>query len=280
MRRKLAYSLTGTMASTLLIAAVLLGGCATTNPWDSQELATLSAAEADMVAESLVEILETEYAPGQNTFAISKHKPGSFGLVFEKKLRETGYAVAVSGEKAPEHSKKTVYIIDKLEQPNTFRVGLQIAPTFRIDRIYKKNAAGTLVDASSITVRGGSKNMEAVFSSPPKMPEPKQTFPADALRSAQLEDRIINKLHLGRAWQVQVMAGENIEALDEHKRGLKQRMGFKSHIVSLDRLYALRIGPFDSAEAARAAMEKVRLDRYKDAYLVAPEEIKPTVIQK
>lgn len=264
----------------------LLGGCATVGPWDSQELAELNTSDAQMVASDVVEVLVTEYAPGQTTFALANGKPGSFGMALESQLREQGYAVAVGGEDAPIHALSMAYVLDEVGQPGTYRVGVRVQPTYRLDRLYQINSAGQLVPGSGVTIRDGSgrplpaaRPVEAsaavAANRTPKgegvaMPVILPAIPAGA-EKVSLAD--YEKPDLDSAWSVQVIAGTNLDDLERHKARL-ERLGREAHIVklgTLGRLQALRIGPFDSLTEARTVMRDMRKDRYVDAFVVEPK---------
>lgn len=263
----------------------LLGGCATVGPWDSQELAELNTSDAQMVASDVVEVLVTEYAPGQTTFALANGKPGSFGMALESQLREQGYAVAVGGEDAPIHALSMAYVLDEVGQPGTYRVGVRIKPTYRLDRLYQINSAGALVPGSGVTIRNGSgRSLPAArpvatpavaANGTPKgegvaRPVILPAIPATAEKVSLAE---YEKPDLDNGWTVQVIAGTNLDDLERHKARL-DRLGREAHIVKLGtrgRLQALRIGPFNSVTEARPVMRDMRADQYADAFLVEPK---------
>ncbi len=231
----------------------LLGGCATVGPWDSQEVAQLKASDARMVAGDVVEVLVTEYAPGQTTFALSNGKPGSFGMALESQLRETGYAVAVDSEEKPLHALSLAYVLDELGQPGTYRVGVRVQPTYRMERLYQIDSAGQLVRGSGVTVRDGSGRNPSGVKAPINVTPTREDMET--------------------GWSVQVLAGANLDDLERNQARL-ERLGRESHIVklgTLGRLQALRVGPFGSAEEARPVLREMRADRYADAFLVEPK---------
>lgn len=260
----------------------LLGGCATVGPWDSQEVAQLKASDARMVAGDVVEVLVTEYAPGQTTFALSNGKPGSFGMALESQLRETGYAVAVDGEEKPIHALSLAYVLDELGQPGTYRVGVRVQPTYRMERLYQIDSAGQLVRGSGVTVRDGSgrnpSGVKAPINATPTreavataMPRP--AFPAVPSTAERVSLDDYNTPDMETGWSVQVLAGANLDDLERNQTRL-ERLGRESHIVklgTLGRLQALRVGPFGSAEEARPVLREMRADRYADAFLVEPK---------
>ncbi|ELU9701957.1 SPOR domain-containing protein [Escherichia coli] len=260
----------------------LLGGCATVGPWDSQEVAQLKASDARMVAGDVVEVLVTEYAPGQTTFALSNGKPGSFGMALESQLRETGYAVAVDGEEKPIHALSLAYVLDELGQPGTYRVGVRVQPTYRMERLYQIDSAGQLVRGSGVTVRDGSgrnpSGVKAPINATPTrkgvaaaMPRP--AFPAMPSTAERVSLDDYNTPDMETGWSVQVLAGANLNDLERNQARL-ERLGRESHIVklgTLGRLQALRVGPFGSAEEARPVLREMRADRYADAFLVEPK---------
>jgi len=260
----------------------LLGGCATVGPWDSQEVAQLKASDARMVAGDVVEVLVTEYAPGQTTFALSNGKPGSFGMALESQLRETGYAVAVDGEEKPLHALSLAYVLDELGQPGTYRVGVRVQPTYRMERLYQIDSAGQLVRGSGVTVRDGSgrnpSGVKAPINATPTregvaaaMPRP--AFPAMPSTAERVSLDDYNTPDMETGWSVQVLAGANLDDLERNQARL-ERLGRESHIVklgTLGRLQALRVGPFGSAEEARPVLREMRTDRYADAFLVEPK---------
>ncbi len=260
----------------------LLGGCATVGPWDSQEVAQLKASDARMVAGDVVEVLVTEYAPGQTTFALSNGKPGSFGMALESQLRETGYAVAVDGEEKPIHALSLAYVLDELGQPGTYRVGVRVQPTYRMERLYQIDSAGQLVRGSGVTVRDGSgrspSGVKAPINATPAregaaaaMPRP--AFPAMPSTAERVSLDDYNTPDMETGWSVQVLAGANLDDLERNQARL-ERLGRESHIVklgTLGRLQALRVGPFGSAEEARPVLREMRADRYADAFLVEPK---------
>lgn len=259
----------------------LLGGCATVGPWDSQEIAQLKTNDARMVAGDMVEVLVTEYAPGQTTFALSNGKAGSFGIALESQLRETGYAVAVDDEEKPLNALSLAYILDELGQPGTYRAGVRVHPTYRIERLYQIDSAGQLVQGSGVTVRDGSNRTFSTTSVPvkltpkgtvaPAMPRP--AFPAMPITAERLSIKDYNSPSIETGWSVQVMAGANLDDLERNQIRL-ERMGRESHIVklgALGRLQALRVGPFGSTNEARPVLREMRADRYADAFLVEPK---------
>lgn len=264
--------------------AGLLGGCATVGPWDSQEVAKLEPAAAQMVAGDVVEVLITEYAPGQTTFALANGQPGTFGMALESKLRETGYAIAVIGEDKPIHALSMAYVLDEVGQPGTYRVGVRVEPGYRMDRLYQTDRAGALVPGSGITVRNGSgrqalpakpaiNNAAAAAVGTPKMEGSEQPGirsypPREKLDLSEYGVPVLNN-----AWSVQVMAGINRDDLERNKAHL-ERIGREAHIVKIGtrgRLQALRVGPFSSVNEARPVMREMRADRYADAFVVEPK---------
>lgn len=272
---------TSRLAFAIAVAG-LLGGCATVGPWDSQEVAQLKASDARMVAGDVVEVLVTEYAPGQTTFALSNGKPGSFGMALESRLRETGYAVAVDGEEKPLHALSLAYVLDELGQPGTYRVGIRVQPTYRMERLYQIDSAGQLVRGSGVTVRDGSgrnpSGVKAPINATPTreggaaaMPRP--AFPAMPSTAERVSLDDYNTPDMETGWSVQVLAGANLDDLERNQARL-ERLGRESHIVklgTLGRLQALRVGPFRSAEEARPVLREMRADRYADAFLVEPK---------
>lgn len=272
---------TSRLAFAIAVAG-LLGGCATVGPWDSQEVAQLKASDARMVAGDVVEVLVTEYAPGQTTFALSNGKPGSFGMALESQLRETGYAVAVDGEEKPLHALSLAYVLDELDQPGTYRVGVRVQPTYRMERLYQIDSAGQLVRGSGVTVRDGSgrnpSGVKAPINATPTregvaaaMPRP--AFPAMPSTAERVSLDDYNTPDMETGWSVQVLAGANLDDLERNQARL-ERLGRESHIVklgTLGRLQALRVGPFGSAEEARPVLREMRADRYADAFLVEPK---------
>lgn len=261
----------------------LLGGCATVGPWDSQEVAQLKASDARMVAGDVVEVLVTEYAPGQTTFALSNGKPGSFGMALESQLRETGYAVAVDGEEKPLHALSLAYVLDELGQPGTYRVGVRVQPSYRMERLYQIDSAGQLVRGSGVTVRNGSGRSlnpvaTATNATPIReavaTPAPAPAFPAMPSTAERVSLDDYNRPDMETGWSVQVLAGANVDDLERNQARL-ERLGRESHIVklgTLGRIQALRVGPFRSAEEARPVLREMRADRYADAFLVEPKQ--------
>lgn len=260
----------------------LLGGCATVGPWDSQEVAQLKASDARMVAGDVVEVLVTEYAPGQTTFALSNGKPGSFGMALESQLRETGYAVAVDSEEKPLHALSLAYVLDELGQPGTYRVGVRVQPTYRMERLYQIDSAGQLVRGSGVTVRDGSGRNPSGVKAPINVTPtregvaaamPRPAFPAMPSTAERVSLDDYNTPDMETGWSVQVLAGANLDDLERNQARL-ERLGRESHIVklgTLGRLQALRVGPFGSAEEARPVLREMRADRYADAFLVEPK---------
>lgn len=272
---------TSRLAFAIAVAG-LLGGCATVGPWDSQEVAQLKASDARMVAGDVVEVLLTEYAPGQTTFALSNGKPGSFGMALESRLRETGYAVAVDGEEKPLHALSLAYVLDELGQPGTYRVGVRVQPTYRMERLYQIDSAGQLVRGSGVTVRDGSGRNPSGVKAPINVTPtregvaaamPRPAFPAMPSTAERVSLDDYNTPDMETGWSVQVLAGANLDDLERNQARL-ERLGRESHIVklgTLGRLQALRVGPFRSAEEARPVLREMRADRYADAFLVEPK---------
>lgn len=270
------------LAFAIAITA-LLGGCATVGPWDSQEVAQLNASDASMVAGDVVEVLVAEYAPGQTTFALSNGKPGSFGMALESQLRETGYAVAVDGEGKPLHALSLAYVLDELGQPGTYRIGVRVQPTYRMDRLYQIDSTGQLVRGSGVTVRDGSgynpdRVAIATNAAPTReavvTPAPGPAFPAMPRTAERVSLDDYNKPSIETGWTVQVLAGANLDDLERNQARL-ERLGRDSHIIklgSLGHIQTLRVGPFRSAEEARPVLREMRSDRYTDAFLVEPKQ--------
>lgn len=264
------------LTMAVAVTATLLAGCASVGPWDSQEVAKLSATNARMVAGDVVEILVSEYAPGQTTFALANGKPGTFGMALESNLREMGYAISLAGERKPGHALRLAYILDELGQPGTYRVGVRVEPTYRMDRMYFIDSTGTLIRGSGTTVRDGA-DRETVYPPDPetgpdvvKPPQPVSMLSPSAEKASFLE---YEKPDLEQSWQVQVMAGTNRYDLEFNKNRLGWR-GREAHIVPVGtsgRLRALRIGPFDTATEARSVMRTMRAHYYADAFLVEPK---------
>lgn len=262
----------------------LLGGCASVGPWESQEVAQLETDDAQMVAGDVVEVLVSEYAPGQTTFALTNGKPGTFGMALESQLRKEGYAIVVGGEDQPVYAKNMAYILDEVGHPGTYRVGVRVAPDYRLGRLYEVNSAGALIPGSGVTIRNGSGRLlvsgsmtEASGALPlmassrgaPPLPESYST--GRNVEKVSLDD--YDTATLDDAWTVQVMAGTNRDDLERHQARLERR-GREAHIVTLGtlgRLQALRLGPFDSANEARPVMREMRSDRYADAFMVEPK---------
>lgn len=271
-------SITSRLALAVTIAG-LLGGCATVGPWESQEVAELNIKDAQMVAGEVVEILVTEYAPGQTTFALANGKPGTFGMALESKLRESGFAIFQGDENKPLHALNMAYVLDELGQPGTYRVGVRVAPTYRMGKIYQINSAGILVSGNGVTIRDGSGR-----SLPPPRPKvvgantnnyrtPKTTRIRPTAVPKAAKKVSLAGYDLDNAWTVQVMAGTNLDDLERHQARL-EKIGRESHVVklgTLGRLQALRVGPFNSATEARPVMREMRSNRYADAFLVEPK---------
>jgi len=276
--------LTNSRLAFAIAVTSLLGGCATVGPWDSQEVVQLKDSDARMVAGDVVEVLVTEYAPGQTTFALSNGngKPGSFGMALESQLRETGYAVAVDSEEKPLHALSLAYVLDELGQPGTYRVGVRVQPSYRMERLYQIDSAGQLVRGSGVTVRNGSGrslNPVAVATNATPIreavatPAPGPAFPVMPSTAERVSLDDYNRPDVETGWSVQVLAGANVDDLERNQARL-ERLGRESHIVklgTLGRIQALRVGPFRSAEEARAVLREMRADRYADAFLVEPK---------
>lgn len=271
---------TSRLALSVALAS-LLGGCATVAPWDSQEVAHLEADDAQMVAGDVVEVLVSEYAPGQTTFALANGKPGTFGMALESQLRKEGYAIAVGGEDQPVYAKSMAYVLDEAGHPGTYRVGVRVAPDYRLDRLYEINSAGLLVPGSGVTIRNGSgrslapaplpETAPAVTAGRAAPPLPQGSAMPESAEKVSLDD--YDSPDLDNAWTVQVMAGINRDDLERNQARLERR-GREAHIVTLGtrgRLQALRVGPFDSANEARPVMREMRSYRYSDAFLVEPK---------
>lgn len=258
-----------------IIFAGILGGCATVGPWDSQEVAQLAASDARMVAGDIVEVLVTEYAPGQTTFALSNGKPGTFGMALESQLRETGYAVAAAGDEKPLHALTMAYVLDELGQPGTYRVGVRVQPEYRVEKLYQIDSAGQLSANGGATVRNGS-GAKAIKITPKRNVGAALPVPAFPARPASAKPLSLNDYgsSLDSHWAVQVIAGANLDDLERHKARL-ERQGREAHIVKIGttgRIQALRVGPFDSINEARPVIRDLRAGLYSDAFLVEPKQ--------
>ena len=79
---------------------------------------------------------------------------GVFGQALEKKLRASGYAVALDNDASPQGAIRLAYIVDLFgDQPGTIRIGLRAEPGFRLNRLYRFDAGGIVVPASQMTIR-------------------------------------------------------------------------------------------------------------------------------
>lgn len=107
---------------------------------------------ATVITGDLVEALVRTYPPGKTTFALKA--VGAFGQALERKLRATGYAVALANDGKPQYAARLVYILDTFpDQPGTIRIGLRAEPGFRLNRLYRIDAGGIVVSASPMTIR-------------------------------------------------------------------------------------------------------------------------------
>lgn len=245
----------------LLIAVGLLSGCASSGQWKSQETVQLQPSEAQKIAVETVEILLTEYAPLQTTFALSSGKTGSFGEAIETKLREVGYAVTVKGETKTSHALNMSYILDELGEAGSYRLGVRVEPQnqtgqrYQMDQLYQVDSSGELV-RESVTVRGANH--------------------ANALEldeNGALKKKSDRETDIATHWSVQVMAGVNLDDLERHQ-GQITGLGYEAHLIHLDaigRFQALRIGPFKTVREARQVKHKIR-NQYANTFLVAPKK--------
>jgi hypothetical protein len=144
-------------ASTLIFIGFLTS-CNTVQPWMSQEIIQpRSFQDAQIMATDMVDVLIEEYPPGKTIFSLYSPQPGIFGEVFEKKLRESGFAVSVPDDRnEDDYILKMAYILDTLEEPDTYRLGISVEPDYRIDRLYKVDRSDNLVSTTSITVRNNT----------------------------------------------------------------------------------------------------------------------------
>ena len=249
----------------LLIAVVLLSGCASSGQWKSQEIAQIKTNDAQMLAEDVVEILLTEYVAGETTFALSSGKTGNFGTAIETKLREVGYAVAVDGEKNPEKPLSVLnmsYILDELGEAGSYRLSVRVEPQnkigqlYQIEQLYQIDSSGEMM-REGVTIRDESDHTDTLDIATNRTLKKKSALGAD----------------IDTSWNIQVMAGVNLDDLERHQ-GQITGLGYEAHLIHLDaigRFQALRIGPFKTVREARQVKHKIR-DQYANAFLVEPKK--------
>lgn len=246
----------------LLIAVVLLSGCASSGQWKSQEIAQIKTNDAQMLAEDVVEILLTEYVAGETTFALSSGKTGSFGEAIETKLREVGYAVTVKGEKKTSHELNMSYILDELGEAGSYRLSVRVKPQnqigqlYQIEQLYQIDSSGQLM-REGVTIRDESDHTDTLDIATNRTLKKKSALGAD----------------IDTSWNIQVMAGVNLDDLERHQ-GQITGLGYEAHLIHLDaigRFQALRIGPFKTVREARQVKHKIR-DQYANAFLVEPKK--------
>lgn len=137
-----------------VLAAALTSGCTTMGAWDSQEAIALAPSDSLIMANDVAHVLGVEYPPGQTTFAMASD--GRFGSALENKLRGAGFAVSALADNRPVYAKELAYVLDELGQPGTYRLGVRVSPSYRLDLLYRTDSAGQLERGSGVTVRNGT----------------------------------------------------------------------------------------------------------------------------
>lgn len=265
-----AHSL-GKNAIFAIASVTLLSGCVTSGPWDNYEVVSLAPFEARQVAVDVVNVLATEYAPSRTNFAMSNNGVGHFGHALERTLRAVGYAVSVGSGSQPAHAKSLSYVIDGLGEPGSYRVGVRVQPSYRMDLVYRTDSTGRLEQSGGVMVLNGSgaaqvsNNLALVASNFEIQP------PAQSASQMESQPAAPEKALTTEGWKVQVSAGFDTARLESMRTELSGK-GFDPEVVSLSDggLHALHLGPYESEAEAREARQSLATHGFNHSFLVEP----------
>ena len=143
----------------VVLAALMLGACATTGPAPYGNYLAAAAVDQQKLAGDAVKQLAVLWPPARTRLALQQPTPDAFGAALVKVLRESGYALT---EFAPEATKVKSseapapttsagqplplrYVLDQAGTPNLYRLTLTVGSQ-SITRPYLERN-GTLVPA-------------------------------------------------------------------------------------------------------------------------------------
>lgn len=258
------------------LSSIALLGCSTSPKPISYEHQSMSASNAELVVDDLVNILENEYAPNATVFSLTNVDQGKFGEVLQRKLRESGYGINHTNN--IESNYTIVYVVDDIGFDNLHRVSLRVTPKFQIDSLYKQSLDGAWFQAGGSTVKNKVNDLR-----PQPLP-PKPVIPSKAVKidpdnyqskyiSFDSANPYRSKATGHGVWAIQVMAGRNYSDLERHKRKL-QREGYHAFIVETGtsgKLKALKHGYYQTFKSAKSDLHTLRR-LYGDAFIVKKGE--------
>lgn len=246
------------MRAILLMLVVLSSGCAwmrgsTALESASFETAVPSAHQA-YLAQDVLALITAKYPPATTNFRL--RPAGPVGRAVANRLRQLGYGVSNTGS-----GQQVVYTIDPYKRHGLY-LSLQI-DDWRADRLYQEDFAGTLQTLSGYTIRGHDRFDDVAAAEPEPIPTPvvpPRMPPAVPLAAeTQVTD----------VWAVQVIAGKEIEELNQHKAQLT-KAGYRADVVEKPQLglHAVQIVGLNTKTDAKTVLQAQRAGAYKDAFLV------------
>lgn len=138
------------MKAAISLVLIFLMGCTATGKYNkSAELVTLSEKDAQYITDSLLVLIEAEFAQGKTTFILNPPQ-GSLGKALENRLRAAGYAISYDEEVSP--GTPLYYIVDAIDN-QVVALQLIAGAAFQVNRIYHLDAKGNIESASVFTMR-------------------------------------------------------------------------------------------------------------------------------